>query len=307
LIGKLQRVPLREVWKHEARDFTAWLQENLDVLNDVVDFNLVSAEREKSTGNFNVDLVAEDDGGGTVIIENQLEKSDHDHLGKVITYLAAFEAKRAIWIVSNPRAEHVGAMTWLNESSSASFYLVKAEAIKIGDSPPAPLLTLIVGPGEGRSEIRETKEDLTEGKTLRKNFWTGLLMASKGKTNLFSGVSPSEDNWIGKGAGVAGLSYNYVVRRNSASVELYFNRGTEKDNKGLFDRLSKSKDEIEKAFGGSLDWQRMDEKVTCRVKKAVEMGGYKDQEKWPTVFEAMIDAMIGLEKAAKPFVAKLGV
>lgn len=131
MIGKIERVPLREVWRHEARDFTAWLQENLDVLNDLLDFTLVSAEREQSTGNFNVDLVAEDKGGNTVIIENQLAKSDHDHLGKVITYLAAVETKRAIWIVADPRPEHVGAITWLNESSSASFYLVKVE----GDPP----------------------------------------------------------------------------------------------------------------------------------------------------------------------------
>ena len=84
MIGRLERVPLREVWKHEALDFTQWLQENLDVLNEVVDLNFSTAEREQTAGAFSVDLVAEDDGGNAVIIENQLEKSDHDHLGKLI-------------------------------------------------------------------------------------------------------------------------------------------------------------------------------------------------------------------------------
>ena len=83
-------------------------------------------------------MVGEDDNGQVVIIENQLTKSDHDHLGKLITYLTAIEAKVAIWIVSDPRPEHVGAIGWLNESSPAAFYLLKLEAIKIGDSTPAP-------------------------------------------------------------------------------------------------------------------------------------------------------------------------
>ena len=103
MIGKIQRVPLRDVWKHEAKDFTQWLQENIDVLNSALDLNLVNVDREKETGDFSIDLVAEDDGGGTVIIENQLEKSNHDHLGKLITYLTGMGARAAIWIVSAPR------------------------------------------------------------------------------------------------------------------------------------------------------------------------------------------------------------
>ena len=113
-IEKLQRVPLREVWKHEAYDFTQWLQENLDILNDTLDLELTSAEREQAAGSFSIDLVAENNDGQTVIIENQLEKSNHDHLGKLITYLTAREASGAIWIVSEPRQEHINAISWLN-------------------------------------------------------------------------------------------------------------------------------------------------------------------------------------------------
>lgn len=102
-IGRLQRVPLREVWRHEAYDFTQWLQENIDVLNVALDMNLINVEREQAAGSFSIDLVAEDESGGTVIIENQLEKSNHDHLGKVITYLTALSARVAVWIVSEPR------------------------------------------------------------------------------------------------------------------------------------------------------------------------------------------------------------
>ena len=132
-----KRIKLRDVWKHEALNFTRWLEENVDVLNDALDLNLVSLEREQSAGEFSkfsVDLVGEDTSGRLVVIENQLEKSDHDHLGKLITYLTSLEAHRAVSIVGDPRPEHVKAISWLNESNSADFYLVKVEAICIGDS-----------------------------------------------------------------------------------------------------------------------------------------------------------------------------
>jgi RecB family endonuclease NucS len=124
-IGKIERVPLRQVWRHEALDFTTWLEQNIDALSEVLDLSLSSAEREQSAGDFSVDIVAEDGSGNTVIIENQLEQSDHDHLGKLVTYVSMLEAKAAIWIVAAPRPEHVRAVAWLNEGSSAAFYLVK--------------------------------------------------------------------------------------------------------------------------------------------------------------------------------------
>src|SRR5215216_221238 len=196
MIGKIQRVPLREVWKHEALDFTAWLQENIDVVGDVVNVPLDEAEREQSAGDFSVDLVARDNSGDPVVIENQLEKSNHDHLGKLLTYLVAFEAKTGIWIVSEPRPEHVSAITWLNESSSASFYLLKVEAIKIGDSPPAPLLTLVVGPSEEGREIGTTKKGLAEQDDTLLQFWTQLQERASSRTTLLTAIAPSRSNWL---------------------------------------------------------------------------------------------------------------
>jgi len=95
MIERLQRVPLREVWKHEALDFSRWLEENIDILNELLDLNLASADREQAAGTFSVDLVAEDESGNPVVIENQLDKSDHNHLGKLITYLTAIGSKVA--------------------------------------------------------------------------------------------------------------------------------------------------------------------------------------------------------------------
>jgi hypothetical protein len=309
MIQKITRIPLREAFKHEALDFTKWLQDNLDVLNDVTDLALSNAEREKSAGEFSVDLVAEDEGGYKVIIENQLERSNHDHLGKVITYLVAMEARAAIWIVSDPRPEHVSAITWLNEASSANFYLLKLEAIKIGDSAPAPLLTLIVGPSDETKAIGKAKQEFSERHDIRRAFWTQLLEYAKGKTKLHASISPSRYHWVATTAGKRGLSFNYVVWEHETCVELYIDRGKESDreNKAIFDALAEKRPEIEKAFGEGLEWQRLDAKRACRIRKTISKGGWKDQEKWPAVNQATVDAMMRFENAFKPHVRKLDI
>ena len=307
MIGKIERVALREVWKHEAHDFTRWLEDNIDVLNDVLDITLSNAEREQSAGSFNVDLVAEDLSGNTVIIENQLEKSNHDHLGKVITYLSSFDAKAAIWIVAKPRPEHVKAISWLNEASSASFYLLKVEAVIIGDSPPAPLFTVIVGPSQESREIGETKKEFAERHELRQRFWEGLLANAKLKTSLHTGVSAGPNNWVGTSAGKSGLSFTYVARKHNANVELYIDLGkdSEEQSTEVFDGFLRSKDEIEAVFGGPLVWQRLDGRRACRIRKDFEIGGFVDEEKWPDIHNTLIEAMIRLEKALRPHIAKI--
>ena len=255
MIGRITRVPLREVWKHEAKDFTKWLEDNIDQLNETTGLGLIEAKREQSAGDFYVDLVAEDEEGHTVVIENQLGKSDNDHLGKILTYMTSMEADRAIWIVGEPRPEHVRAITWLNESADASFFMLKAEAARIGESAPALLLTLIVGPSEESRVVGETKKDLAERHSLRMDFWIGLLDRAKERTKLHANISPGHYYYIGTGAGKSGLSYVYAIMKNEALVELYIDKGkeSEEENKEIFNRLFENKNEIENAFGGSLE------------------------------------------------------
>lgn len=309
MIGKIERVDLREIWKHEAQGFTRWLQENIDILNGVMGLSLSSAEREKPVGSFNVDLVAEDDKGNPVIIENQLEKSDHGHLGKLITYLTAIDAKTAVWIVKDPRPEHIKAISWLNESLSARFYLIKIEGIKIGNSEPAPLLTLIVGPSEISREAGVAKEKIAERLPIRYEFWKNLLIKAKEETKLHAQISPSEYGWIGTGSGKSGLGYNYSISQHEARVELYIDRGkeSEEENKTIFDQLYRNKEEIEKSFGERLIWEKLEGRRACRIRKDIKLGGYRDKDKWPEIQSAMIDAMIRLEKSLKSFIDKLAI
>ena len=305
-IGKIRRVPLREVWKHEAHDFTTWLQDNLDVVNDILDIFLSGAEREQAAGAFSVDLVAEDESGNPVIIENQLEKSNHDHLGKLLTYLVAIGAKTAIWIVSEPRPEHVSAITWLNESSSASFYLLKVEAIKIGESSPAPLLTLVVGPSDEGRKVGDVKKERVERDAVRRRFWAELLEKAAQKTTIHANAMPSDRYYSTVSSGVPGLYYGYVLLSNGARVELYIYRsGGAEENERIFDLLLAQREAIEADFGEPLEWQRNEGGNPCRILKLLDVGSVEDEDRWSEMQDAMIDAMIRLDKALGPRIKEL--
>lgn len=307
MISKITRIALREVWRHEALDLTRWLEENIDVLEEITGLSISSVDREQSAGTFSVDLVAEDADGNLVVIENQLERSDHDHLGKIITYLTSLEAKTAIWIVSEPRPEHVKAIAWLNESQSARFYLLKIEAIRIGDSPAAPLLTLITGPSQEAQEAGKTKKELVERHVIRRRFWADLLSASRGRTKLHAAISPSTYNWIGAGSGIRGVTLNYAVRQHDGQVELYIDRDLETgaENERIFDDIHAHKEQIEMEFGEPLEWMRLEGKRACRIRKVIDIGGWRDEEKWQEQHSRMIDAMIRMEKAIRPYLPKL--
>jgi RecB family endonuclease NucS len=131
MISRLEYVELREVWRHEATDFTVWLAENIDFLNDALQVNLNVIETEKQIGSFNVDIFCEDGQGAHAIIENQLEKTDHTHLGQLLTYSVGVDAKTIIWVTSHPRQEHIRVVEWLNEITPADmgWYLVFNQAI----------------------------------------------------------------------------------------------------------------------------------------------------------------------------------
>ena len=304
-IRKLQRVPLREVWPHEAKDFTQWLQENIDALNGVIDLELVNAEREQSAGAFSVDLVAEDTGGNTVIIENQLEKSNHDHLGKLITYLTAMAARAAIWIVSEPRPEHVAAIAWLNESSSADFFLLKVEAVRIGESPAAPLLTVIVGPSEETKTVGHQKRERAEQHEIRHAWWKRLVERPDAK--LHAHLTPGSYSWLGTSSGVRGLGLNYVLWQNECGAELYIDRGkgADEENKRIFDQLQTARPEIEQAAGQTFSWDRLDDRRASRIRVTCS-GGYRaPDDEWDAIQARQVAAMNALAEGLMPHIKKL--
>jgi hypothetical protein len=312
-IGKIKKVPLRNLWKKEDKDFTRWLEENIDYLNDILDFEISIESSEEWVGPFRVDLYGEDNNGRKVIIENQLEKTDHDHLGKLLTYLVNLEAKVAIWISSDPVEEHVAVIDWLNEVAPEDmlFYLIKIEAIQIEGQPmAAPLFTIVKGPTVEAKKLGSEKKEFAQRHILRKKFWEQLLERSKEKTRLFSNVSPPTDHWMSTGIGKSGFSLSYLITNKYAGCELYLSRGkVDGDdtnfNKIWFDELYEHKDEIEKEFGEPLDWQRLNEKWASRIACHYQGLTLHDEKHWPEIQGRMIDAMIRMEKVFSKYVKQL--
>ncbi len=198
----------------------------------------------------------------------------------------------------------------INEAGIAAFYLVKVEAIKIGDSSPAPLLTMIVGPSQESLDIGETKKELAERYTIRQKFWTGPLDWAKEKTKLHANITSGKYHWIGAGSGKRGLSYNYTIRKDEAVIELYIDRGkdAEQENQDIFEKLLISQQSIKEGFGDPLAWERLEGKRACRIQKVLTSGGYRNsEEEWPTIHEEMIDTMIRLESALKSPINRLNI
>jgi hypothetical protein len=267
-------------------------------------------EREQNVGDFSVDLLAEDAAGNPVIIENQLEATDHDHLGKLLVYLSNLDAKAGLWLSPNPRPEHVNAATWLNEAGVADFYLIKVEAVRIGDSPPAPLFTQIVGPSEQSREVGEVKKKFSERHHLREQFWTDLLKYADTQTDLHSSVSPGKYSWVGTGAGHSGLGFNYTVRQYEVAAELYIDRsGARDENMAVFNHLHSNKEAIERDFGGALEWQPLEDKNACRIRSwYLEDCGYRvDPEQRQEGIEKVVDRMVRLEAALRPHLETLQI
>ncbi len=311
LIGRLEFEPVRRVFRDEARNFTTWLEQHLDVLAERLGIELSLVQREKDVGDFSVDLLCEDEDGRAVIIENQLEKTDHDHLGKLLTYLVNLDASTAIWVTGEPRSEHEKVIDWLNQNTAAdlSFYLVEVEAIRIGESPAAPLFTVVAGPSEQAKEVGEKKKEWVERHYERVEFWKALLDRSKEKTRLFANITPGRASYIATGAGKAGVTFAYVILRDWGAAEMYIDHDKETGakNKAIFDALAAQKAEIESEFGGQLEWERLDERRASRIRMRFTNGGLAEPETWPTLQEQMIDAMIRLDKALRNRLAKLEV
>ncbi|WP_251942236.1 DUF4268 domain-containing protein [Salinibacter ruber] len=299
-VGALQRLSPRDVFAHEAYDFTAWLEENIGVLSDVLGFDLTPVERERSAGDFSADLLAEDEGGSRVTIENQLEQTDHKHLGQVLTYLAVLDAEVAIWITADARPEHVSAVSWLNENAGgADFYLVKVEGVQVDDSRPAPLFTRIVGPSLETRSAEQTKKEWDKRDRVRYRFFEKLLECTSERTNRFSNVSPKGRRGVSASGG-CGFSFGYSVSQRESRAYLYMHFGeTQAVNDAAFKVFREHREEIESHVDHELDWVQ-DENRRRLIRHVVGVG-YEDEDRWDEAHEQLARSMAQLEAAVGPY------
>ena len=267
-IGKLLEVDVRELWKHEQYDFSNWLakEANLEYLNDILGLTLTDADKEVYVGPYRCDLVAKDETSGiTVIIENQLEGTNHDHLGKIITYASGLNAKVMVWIVKEAKEEHRAAIEWLNNNTNndVNFFLIEIHAYKIGDSDPAPKFEVVEKPNDfvKRSKIKSEDNELNKRQSERVAFWEQFNQIVAGRGKPFNIRKATTDHWydVALGTSEAHVAINLVNKDGNIVVEVYIN-----DNKELFDDLYGNKEEIENQLGFELIWDRLDNKKASR-------------------------------------------
>lgn len=272
-LGKLKKIPLREAWKHEALNFTNWLAEaeNLQLLGDEIGIGISLIETEASVGRFSVDILAEEENSNRkVVIENQLELTDHDHLGKIITYASGFDAETIIWIVKDVRDEHKQAIDWLNENTNEKvrFFAINIELWKIGDSDFAPKFNIISKPNNWSKALKKFTATSTQGKAtdlkmLQLDFWTALNEYLNSCETSVNTRTPKPQQWYDLSLGYGQKAYlSLVVHKPDkyCGVGVYI-----PNSKELYSCLESSKQEIENEIGLQFEWMELPDKQASRI------------------------------------------
>lgn len=257
-LGKLQKVDLRSVWKHEASDFSAWLvqSENLDVLAEQLGIEIEPIGTEVAVGRFKIDILAkEPNTNEQIIIENQLELTNHDHLGKVITYAAGLDARYLVWIVKDVLPEHLKAIEWLNQhlDDEIRCFLIRIEVWQIGDSKPAPRFEIISVKNDWVASLKQTtaSSEVSPLKLRQQQFWTEFREYCKEKDPSIKLHKPAPQHWLNfsMGNSIAHLAARMNTQKNHLSMELYI-----PNNKMLFAYFKENEELLKKDLGKNLEW-----------------------------------------------------
>ncbi len=278
--GRLNYVDAREMWESEEKDFTPWLMANLDLLGAELGMELEAVEQEASVGGFRSDLVCHEAGEDrTVIIENQLEETDHDHLGKILTYAAGRGAKIVVWISTDFRDEHSQAIDWLNEISrkEVQFFGVELTVIKVDGSKPAPSFRLVAAPNAWQKTGAETA--LTTSEKLRHAFWEKFLSTTSPDI-IGRRKQPSYDHWFTFSSGKSSFWYvTSFAKEDRLRVELAFDTNDKVLNKKIFDDFKTHEAQLSSQIAEPLSWERLEDKRQCRI-AVYRPGHIKDQAHW---------------------------
>ena len=311
-IDTLTPVPVRELWPNEANDFTPWLHVNPEILGDLLGTELFPEEREAAVGRYSADLLFRDSADRIVVVENMFGPTDHDHLGKLITYSAGLDAGVAVLIAEEFRDEHRSALDWLNHISQNdfAFFGVIIEAWRIGDSNPAPRLRVDTQPDNWSRAVRSTAGGDSPTSQLYRRFWERFLPRlheAHRKRPKWSRVStPSKRHWMSFGSARSELlRYNpcfCAVPRHGFRVEGYLD-STRVDPSEVFDWLHERRNEIDDAIDQTVDWDRLDGKRACRTSvyfpDEVRAG---DEDRWDELIEWMVPTLCDFKDAVDPVI-----
>ena len=304
-LGKLKEVKLREIWKHEQYDFSSWLakEENINELGNVLGLTLTDVETEKLVGSYRCDILCKDEiTGKVVLVENQLEPTNHDHLGKIITYASGLGASVIVWIVEYAREEHASAIEWLNKNidSDISFFLMELHAYQIGNSLPAPYFKIIEQPNDFTQQMKSiTKnEGMNESMSKRLEFWTLFNEVLINRGLPFNKRKPSTDHWysLSVGSSKCNISIDLVNKNNFIRVSMWM-----PNSKEQYDYFFENKESIEQTVGQELIWRRLDGKKASMVSINIEGLDFNNQSNYTELMNKIIDVSILFKKAFKPY------
>lgn len=288
VLGRLEVVPPRSVWPHEALDFTPWLLRNVDVLAKVLGMDLVLEAAEHPIGGFSLDLIGKDQvTGRTVIVENQLEISDHTHLGQILTYAAGTDPTTIVWVNTGFRPEHRAAIDWLNERTNEDtrFFGVEIEVVRIGGSDPAPAFKLVAQPNDWGKQVKAaavaTSGEVSTRERLYQDFWSIVrdrIVAAHPTWTKSTGTT--KQAWFTMSAGMSGVAWTLAFNSRCVAVLLEFLDPDPDVNAARFTALHQRKDEFEAALGRPVAWEAKEAVKSTRLVALGEKADVADRDSW---------------------------
>ena len=310
-LGKIEKVDLRSAWSNEATDFTPWLskQENLDALSEVLGMDLEAIATEQFVGPFRADLLCKDAyTQATVLIENQLEKTNHSHLGQILTYGAGLNVKTIIWIASRFTDEHRAALDWLNEATDEgfSFFGIEIELLRIGESAPAPQFKIISQPNAWSKNIRETAQhsgELSGAKQQQLAYWTAFREYVKEHGSPLRLQKPLPQHWTNLAIGRS--NYWLCARVNTLAENISADLNIGEKNKAGFNALYAQKDEIEREFGSPLIWNELPQKIQSIIGTTKDDADIMNEADWDNQFAWLADKLEKLDKVFRRRIREL--
>lgn len=305
-LGKMKELDIRKVWAHEQYDFSKWLaaEENIKELSDTLNLALTDVETEKFVGSYRCDIICKDElTGKSVLIENQLEQTNHDHLGKIITYASGLDASVVVWIVADARQEHASAIEWLNKHTDddLAFFLIEVHAYTIGDSVPAPMFKIIEQPNDFVKSVKTIARsgELSDTQIKRQEFWNQFndILNQRGKP--FNKRKATTDHWyeVAVGSSQCHISIDLVNKEHKIRVGLWI-----ADNKELFDSMKEHQAEIEGVAGFPLEWDRLNNKKASVICATIPGLDFRKQENYPALMNKAIDMALAERAAFEPFI-----
>jgi hypothetical protein len=270
-LSRLTTVAIREVWKHEAHDFTLWLLENADVLGEALGMDLELIEAERRVGGFALDLIGTDLATNTVVIvENQLEQTDHSHLGQLLTYAGGTDPSTIVWCAPVFREEHRAALDWLNEHTDEEtrFFGVEIAAVRIDDSRPAPLFRVVAKPNDWTKQLHTERAAVTlSPRSLAyQDFWNELLTRIRSEHPTWTrSTAASSQSWITLPYGTSNIWYGMAFTIAGPRVELYFGGPDADVNLAEFERFVAHRGLLDEQFGSAVTYDPLPGRKACRI------------------------------------------